>query len=1070
MSSNHTTGVENMKSQHAKELEEARSEADASRGYQIKELKSAHDLELEALKTTHNTAMVEARSEKEAICNELSLKEQAYQAQNTELEEAKSSVDQLLTSLKQVQTENATVTQTLASITTEKEELATKCAVQSETIQQLQAARDGIEQSLKAGNTNVEDLTSQITELNSHNTNLTSEKAALQKELDAVTETNAMLEELIEEMKHSLKNNEEKIQQTESHVATLEVDLERTSTEKDTLSNEIVALQSAKATCEENLVIANSQLESLQAQHSTLSDELFQLEVTKAELVKVTETNADLSSTNDILKSQLADAVSQGNAMDANMKEMDIRIKEFKQQLATVTRERNDTVEMMESLETDKDSSAQILAEMTSKINELEGHHKTLQKERDELQSQKEENITEYKRNIERLETELQCQKESSDAQIALLNSQISKVVSELDSTKSEKYAISSQLETCTSNLASLQDELSNSASKISQMESKIPSLISMKDAAEARTRELLEGDGKSIAIVQSLQSEKAALVARVEETIARLDREKEEAQSTIANLTSSIADLQKNNDNLSQALTASKSEICELMSHAEKSEADYTERLKELENAIRENEEIADKLANADLQIAKLEQQVSPTASGDSLEQVTAMKEEIDELKILLASSNTSVEEARNAALEADQELEEKELQLNQALRDLASATEKVRIMESNSGKGQAKSESAEELLKEMEVLMNEKVEAESRLEAELRHRKEFEDELLLAADEDKNNVINEAEEKIVGLREQISVLRSDLSRVESELYTIKDENEDLRDQSQRAESKVRDTECKIIAINKELDQERETKRTLQQELDQLHKEADSFKSQAFEAKDLMEAEAANKLQIVGDQLSDALSKLSESQREVKHLNQTIEDLSSDIEEYRQQLHSMKATDLAENDIKTSRLREELAKVKVELSTLNADYLSAKSELTASKEKIAQVKAREHEKCQHLAEKAKSSIEDLQKRLSKAEYKVKQGGSSSQEIQSLKDQLEEVNSAIKEKDARISKLEKTKMTKDQIGKIRLIQVSFLWVYNTSKYCYNYPTFNTQKNHRFIIGGAHEIYDRSQGL
>jgi len=35
------------------------------------------------------------------------------------------------------------------------------------------------------------------------------------------------------------------------------------------------------------------------------------------------------------------------------------------------------------------------------------------------------------------------------------------------------------------------------------------------------------------------------------------------------------------------------------------------------------------------------------------------------------------------------------------------------------------------------------------------------------------------------------------------------------------------------------------------------------------------MEAEAADKVRIVGDQLPDTLSKLSESQPEVKHLNE---------------------------------------------------------------------------------------------------------------------------------------------------------------------------------------------------
>eukprot|EP00956_Cyclotella_meneghiniana_P008815 scaffold12086_cov66-Cyclotella_meneghiniana.AAC.3 len=151
------------------------------------------------------------------------------EAQNRQL---KLAVDEVIQCGEQAQTKNATVTQTLASIITGKEELATKCA------------DDGMEQSLKAGNTNVERLNSQINELTSQTSNLATKDAALQKELDAITETDAMLED-------SAKNNQEKIQQTESRVAALEVEVECTNTEKDALSNEIRVLPSAKASCKQ---------------------------------------------------------------------------------------------------------------------------------------------------------------------------------------------------------------------------------------------------------------------------------------------------------------------------------------------------------------------------------------------------------------------------------------------------------------------------------------------------------------------------------------------------------------------------------------------------------------------------------------------------------------------------------------------------------------------------------------------------------------------------------------------------------------------------------------------------
>eukprot|EP00956_Cyclotella_meneghiniana_P025941 scaffold55148_cov49-Cyclotella_meneghiniana.AAC.10 len=135
------------------------------------------------------------------------------------------------------------------------------------------------------------------------------------------------------------------------------------------VSNEVITNASMNKVIEGDAGIdAKSEAKSLSTQ----------LEATKAELVKVTKTNADLTSTNETLQSQLSDAVSQGEANDVNMKKLETKIEGLEQSLATAR-------EMLESLVREKDSTAQILTQMKSKINELEGQIKSLTKVRDEI-------------------------------------------------------------------------------------------------------------------------------------------------------------------------------------------------------------------------------------------------------------------------------------------------------------------------------------------------------------------------------------------------------------------------------------------------------------------------------------------------------------------------------------------------------------------------------------------------------------------------------------------------------------------------------------------------------------
>ncbi|KAL3805856.1 hypothetical protein HJC23_007817 [Cyclotella cryptica] len=984
--------------------------------------------------------------------NKLSQATQELDSLKTQLCEKDDAIIQLTEKLR-------TINSQLESITSEKENLLTVKDITADEVSSLKAAYASLESSLETEKSAAEMFTKKLETAEA-------DVIRLSEEIIILTTKNGRLETELSDANSQKDSMNNDVVAMKARISDLELKLETSARERDTALTKLDELQSEKIRSAEFLTELTSKISTLEALNEELRIEKDGLQAQSATSKQIVcnleekldrlENDAALSTSMiKELRSQKDDAhakisclmsesesvqqiVSSLTAANSELTlTIDLKVEEisrlqleneaFESETSNLKANTLELREQIHDLSHRLDQSRTEVTSLKSSLNQVSDFECAMRSDRDEC--------------IQKLEKILS----EKDAMIDVLNSQISETTRQFESDTADKNAIVEKLEEATSKLVTLQSKSSNQSSKIIELESLVITLTSERDAAETRARELLSGNEGSMEIVASLQSEKASLVARVEDCIAQLDTEREAAQSRISSLNDSITELKAINEKLNNELSRTKSEIDELLLIAEKSEADYKsllsereECLKELEDVIGQNENFAVKISEMEAchrnEIAELRVQYSAAPPAEGSESVHLLKDEINELRALLSSTNDSVEDARSAALEADQELEEKELQLEQALRNLAEAEEKVRSLESLSPEGgRISSDSEEELLKDMELLMNEKVEAESRLENELKRRKEFEDEVQKAAEEEKQLLMAEAEEKMVLLRDEISQLRSDLSRVESELYTAKDEVEDLRDQIERSEFKVRDTEQKIAAITNELNNEKEAKLAIQKDFNQLQEENNTFKSQVFAAKASLEAEAQSKLEVAETKLSDALCNLSASQREIKILNETIEDLTSDIEEYKLQLTSMKDLASHEHDIETSRLREELAKAKVELSTLTADYHSAKNEVAALKEKIVQVKKREHEKQIALAQKAKASIEQLQDRLNTAETKVKEASQSSsngssEELTSLKSQLEELNSTLQEKDVRIAHLEKTKMTKQQVEKIRKIQ------------------------------------------
>ena len=126
--------------------------------------------------------------------------------------------------------------------------------------------------------------------------------------------------------------------------------------------------------------------------------------------------------------------------------------------------------------------------------------------------------------------------------------------------------------------------------------------------------------------------------------------------------------------------------------------------------------------------------------------------------------------------------------------------------------------------------VLMGEKIDAESRLEQELSRRKEFEDGIKRASEEEKQQLIDEAEEKMISLRDEISQLKSDLCR---DCCSLKNVNVELQEKEKKLDARATALERVLTLVRDQLATVKMEKLSLQEKLQALVELNAVFKSQ---------------------------------------------------------------------------------------------------------------------------------------------------------------------------------------------------------------------------------------------
>jgi hypothetical protein len=155
----------------------------------------------------------------------------------------------------------------------------------------------------------------------------------------------------------------------------------------------------------------------------------------------------------------------------------------------------------------------------------------------------------------------------------------------------------------------------------------------------------------------------------------------------------------------------------------------------------------------------------------------------ENNELKLLLANTNQCIDEARSKEKEALTLLNEKSKMLDEAYEHLESNEREMQILLDHTSRTREKQTDDDEFQR----ILKEKNFLESRLQNEIADRSLCERELKRQMGEEQRILIQEAEERMRGLRTELESQRLALQKSEAEAYASREMKDELEDQYKR-------------------------------------------------------------------------------------------------------------------------------------------------------------------------------------------------------------------------------------------------------------------------------------------
>jgi len=359
-------------------------------------------------------------------------------------------------------------------------------------------------------------------------------------------------------------------------------------------------------------------------------------------------------------------------------------------------------------------------------------------------------------------------------------------------------------------------------------------------------------------------------------------------------------------------------------------------------------------------------------------------LKLEISDLQQLLAATNDSVEEARKAAFEAEEELEEKERQLEDAMQMASaydeaarSAEEKVKELERriNASHTTPEIDSNEELLKEMELLYDEKLKVEDQLkgmelalEKERSDRRASENGIKTQMEKEQQELVKQSETQMEKLRKLLADVQTDLERERSgiQLSSLQRNIRELNEQCQAYEHELQEMKKLTCEMKNDLTCANEERMRVKKELDDLQASKKDLQITLSSIASEKE-EAVNSL---GNELGKVRMNLSKVESEIISVKQLNAQLQNQSKQFKMHVYAAKKELETDHDLEVSKLKEELANMKINLSRQQTEKYAANKELKETKEQVKRLRNQAKALQDHITREAEGSMNTLRDQL----------------------------------------------------------------------------------------------------
>jgi len=526
--------------------------------------------------------------------------------------------------------------------------------------------------------------------------------------------------------------------------------------------------------------------------------------------------------------------------------------------------------------------------------------------------------------------------------------------------------------------------------------------------------------------LVETLQEDNRALSINLENQELKLD-----ASLTVKNA---------NNAN---------TEIHADMMKAQEAEIEnYAEEILNLEDALKKCESTlsnmsvkydieAQKLtdANRELQLTQSElyQSRNSTEPGTKKDD---QSEQIQELQQLLASANAREEEIKNIALATDEELEHKEEEYEEAVlyaTECESAAkeweQKYRSLDAH--EPAASGQNTEQILNEMELLLDEKVELEKRLETVLSDCDILENDLKKKYEHEQTELLQEADAKMKCIREEVTLRENELEKHKRDARITREELVAIQDQLKSDQSAAIDADERVLQLTEQFSSAEETSTQLAIELESVKDEYNSFKEHVRSSKESSKLGAERKLTSAKEELALLRETLHGETLKARSCEKDVEVYEKDIVRLQAEMSSTKQSLINEKDYAVSKLKEEIALAKVELSRAQADIFSLNQDVDHYKATVKKTKNenKSNEDTIKYHELLKMNEESRQDKNAEIQEYTKALVSCQDDAEELKKSVKELKSKIKSKDERITNLEAKRLTKEHVAMIKKLKV-----------------------------------------